>query len=102
MIFNLFDFDNNHGLDLDEVILMTICLIEGWGRFTRRNMPQRTDLEKLGKAIFSVREGRIGISEIAGWIDLNRPFTNLLKFLNPHIQEYEEPTETFLPLTRPK
>jgi hypothetical protein len=34
MIFNIFDFDNNYGLESDEFTLMIIIVLEGWFRFT--------------------------------------------------------------------
>lgn len=64
-------------------------------------MPPRGELEKLGKIIFSVRDNRITISEVAAWLDLNKPFNNLVWSLNPEMQ-VEERLSTYLPLTRPK
>lgn len=41
MLFNVFDFDNNQGLELDEFILLTIIILEGWGRISMTKLPQR-------------------------------------------------------------
>lgn len=34
MLFNLFDFENNQGLEQEEFVVMTIIILEGWGRFS--------------------------------------------------------------------
>lgn len=39
MLFNIFDFDNNQGLEQDEFTVMIIILIESWGRITQTVMP---------------------------------------------------------------
>ena len=41
MLFNVFDFDNNQGLELDEFILSTIIVLEGWGRISMTKLPPR-------------------------------------------------------------
>jgi len=103
VIFNLFDFDNNHGLEQDEFSLALIIFLEAIGRLTKTTLPDRTDLEDVARAIFSVRDGRITISELAAWIDLNKPLTDLFKVVEPPTaSEIREKTSTFLPISKPK
>ena len=101
MLFNLLDFDNNQGLDLDEFILLVTFILEAWGRLTLTQYESREQFEKVARAIFSVRDGRITITEIAAWLEINKPFTMLLKTMNPQMPVVEKIT-TFLPLKRPK
>ena len=41
MLFNLFDFDNNQGLDIDEFTLMVMLILESWGRTTMTQYTSR-------------------------------------------------------------
>eukprot|EP00347_Sterkiella_histriomuscorum_P012318 403369049 len=101
MLFVLYDFDNYQYLDRDQFLLLVIVTLEAWGRFTQTQFPSRQDLERVGNIIFSSRDGRISIVEVAEWLDLNKPFNNLMKSLNPTVQVLEK-TSTYLPLLKSK
>ncbi|CDW75685.1 ef hand family protein [Stylonychia lemnae] len=101
MLYVLFDFDNYQFLDKDEFVLLIMLTLEAWGRFTQTQYTSRHDLERVGKTIFSTRDGRISIIEVAEWLDLNKPFQQLMKSMNPTVQVHER-TGTYLPLNKPK
>ena len=100
-IFTLFDFDMYQSLDKDQFTLMTMIFLEAWARFSGGSYSSRVDLEKVGRAVYSSRDGRITITEIAEWIELNKPLTNLLKSLNPTLTVPDR-LSSYLPIEKPK
>ena len=50
-IYAIFDFDCNKSIDEDEIAIMVICFLEGWGRMTKDPMPNRKAIEKIANVI---------------------------------------------------
>ena len=72
-IFSIYDFDCNKAIDEDEIAIMVICFIEGWGRITREFMPSRKALEKVANVIATqsdlTLDGKVVIGEIGTWFE---------------------------------
>ena len=73
MLFLLFDFDNTIvGLGREEFNLMSIIVLEAWGRLTEAPLPSRTDIQSASKHLFAMRDGVVLISEFAQWVEINK------------------------------
>ena len=50
-IYNLFDFDGNQAVDINEISIMVICFCAGWSRYTDIKMPTNKKLEGFGEYV---------------------------------------------------
>ena len=52
-IYNMFDFDGNQAIDINELSIMVVAFCQGWARFTDLKMPTNKRLEAYGEYVFS-------------------------------------------------
>lgn len=52
MLFALFDFNEDHGMNKIEFALMISCFCNGWSRFTGIKMPKISILEQFADRIY--------------------------------------------------
>lgn len=102
-IFAIFDFDGNLAIDVEEIAIMVICFLEGYGKISKTEMAKRKYLEKIAEIIVdyaeTVPDGKLSISEIGNWMEANEMFTQLLGTYEPDLEVFEK-SSIFLPLHR--
>lgn len=83
---------------------MVIAFIEGWAKITKSESHKRKYIEKCAEIIYSsakqVPDGKISISDIGQWLEVNENFTSLLSQFEPSM-EVSEKSSLFLPIPRP-
>ena len=102
-IFNLFDFDGNHSIDLDEIAVMVVWFLEGWGKIIGVKMPQRRYIETFAEIIYLAAEfvpnGKITIKGIGDWVENNKQMMQMLQTYEPD-SKINDDNSIFLPLPR--
>jgi hypothetical protein len=102
-IFNLFDFDGNHSIDTDEIAIMVVCFLEGWGKIIKETMPPRRYIETFAEIIYQAAEfvpnGKITIKGIGDWVDGNDSLMAMFQTCEP-IGNVDDKNYIFLPLPR--
>lgn len=97
------DFDGDHAIDQDEIAMLVVCFLEGWGKIIDQEMPQRKYLERAAKIIYSTPEstsdGRITIKVLGDWIDQNENLMSMFLMFEP-VEKVDESNSLFLPLKR--
>mmetsp|Transcript_37527 Transcript_37527/g.27675 ORF Transcript_37527/g.27675 Transcript_37527/m.27675 type:complete len:126 (+) Transcript_37527:627-1004(+) len=82
---------------------MVISFCKGWARFTGLKMPAKSILEAYGELIYnaaeSVPDGKISISDLGHWAEVNDELLATLSRYEPPM-EVEEKDGTFLHLER--
>ncbi|CAI2359096.1 unnamed protein product [Moneuplotes crassus] len=83
---------------------MVVCILEGWGKFIKQEMPSREYLERAAKIIISATpesssEERITMKILGDWIDQNENMMSMFLMFEPQ-EKVEERLSLFLPFKR--
>ena len=120
-IYNLFDFDGNQAIDINEISILVIAFCQGWSRFTNLKMPSNKRLETYGEYVAflfspfrSIMRLRLCLTprsrlpstrafansfSLGHWIEVNEEIMAVLSRFEPPL-EVEEKDSTFLKLDR--
>ncbi|CAI2358860.1 unnamed protein product [Moneuplotes crassus] len=84
--------------------MMVVCILEGWGKFIKQEMPSREYLERAAKIIISATpesssDERITMKILGDWIDQNENMMSMLMMFEPS-DKIEERLALFLPFKR--
>jgi len=103
LIFILFDFDGNQAIDLDEIAIMVVCFLEGWGKMISQDMPARRYIKTFAEIIYQAAEyvpnGKITIKEIGDWVDTNESLMKVLDVFEPQ-GKISQKNYIYLPMKR--
>ena len=98
----MFDFDSDHAIDMDEITIMVVCFLEGWGKIIDKDMPPRNYLEKAAEILYSAAEfipdGRINVKGVSDWVEQNENLMGMYLMFEPADKIDER--YTVLPLPR--
>lgn len=75
MLFLIFDFDCSDSIQLEELIVIFICSVQGFCKLTEAPIPSYSNLEKYAKLMFLKSDiqadNELSLPEIIEWVEGN-------------------------------
>ncbi len=75
VIFLVFDFDRSESISLQEILIIFVCVINGFARITNQSPPSYYTIEYFAKIMFLKSDissdNQLDVKEIIDWIYTN-------------------------------
>ena len=99
-IFNTVTLTYTDGIEFEEMYLLVLSLVYGYGRFIGKEGPERDMLKEIAMLIFSAADyspdNKLTVSELGSWVEINSHIMDLLKLYEP-LDSIEEKLSNFVP-----